>query len=220
MHSRSMLNINWNEVDTYSDEKISYYLYVEGKNINAISKIRNLSREVVENQIIAGKIKYGILAKSKNAGELFKHISMSGKFDKIDVVENLDEDNKHNLIEFIRSNYADMKTKDKENALWILGEIKDKSVCDILVRGIVHKHVNVRRMAVSALGKIGDKSGENALIKALDDDNPQVVMYAIKALTKIKSNKAISKIEDIKNSNCKEYIKKSAEQYLIDVKSF
>ncbi|MBP2032486.1 HEAT repeat protein [Clostridium algifaecis] len=209
-----MLNIDWNNIDIYTDEEITYFLYLEGKNIDAICKIRNLSRDIVENGIINGKIKYGILVKSNNERELFNSISSSGKFDKIDILKNLDNINKHRLVEFINRNYSDMKTKDKENAIWILGELKSKLGFNILIKGTVHNHVNVRRMAVSALGKLGDKSGEVALIRALDDINPQVVMYAIKALAKIKSHRALKKIEYIKDLKCKEYVRKSAEEYI------
>lgn len=216
----SMVDIDWNKIDGYSDEQITYFLYLEGKNINSICKIRKLTREVVENQIIGGKIKYGILAKSKNIKEFFKLVSASGKFDKIDAIKNLKSENRRDLVEFIRSSYGDMKTKEKENALWILGELGTTDTFDILIKGIVHKHVNVRRMAVSALGKIGNISGEDALVKALDDDNPQVVMYAIKALFKIKSTKAVYKIEKLKNNSCKEYVRKTACEYLENINSF
>lgn len=212
-----MLDIDWGKIDTYTEEEISYFLYLEGKNIDAICKIRNLAREIVESSIINGKIKYSILVKSENQKELFNSISSSGKFDKIDVLKNLDDINKNKLVEFIKHNYGDMRTKDKENAIWILGELKSVSGFNILIKGIVHKHVNVRRMAVSALGKLGDKSGEVALIRALDDINPQVVMYAIKALTKIKSYKAFEKVKLIKDLNCKEYVKKSAEEYINNI---
>lgn len=220
MSLSGLINVDWNRIDNYTQDEITYFLYLEGKNIRTICKIRNLKRDIVEGQIINGKIKYGILAKSKDERELFDSISISEKRDKIDLLNNLDKLNKDKLVEFIKSNYTNMRTKDKENAIWILGELKSKNARDILAKGIVYKHVNVRRMAASAFGKLGDKSGENALIRALDDENPQVVMYAIKALIKIKSVVAVKKIICIKDSNCKKYVKKSAEEYLNKVKSF
>jgi HEAT repeat protein len=218
MPLNGMLEVDWNKIDIYTTEEISYFLCLEGKSIDAISKIRNLNRETIENHIISGKIKYGILVKSESEKQLFYKISTSGKFDKIDVIKNLDKYNKKKLIKFIKLNYADMRTKDKENALWMLGEIGDKEAFGVLVKGVVHKHVNVRRMAVSAIGKLGDKCGENALIRALDDNNTQVVTYAIKALAKIKSSKAIKRIEYIKKTTDKEYIKKCSEEYLNIIK--
>ncbi len=87
--------------------------------------------------------------------------------------------------------------KDKEAAVWIIGELKEVSCLDILIKASVNKYINVRRMAVSAMGKMGDIRAEGALLRALGDENPQVISYAIKSLGKIKSEKAITKIKYI-----------------------
>lgn len=212
-----MININWSDILKYSDEDITYFLFLEGKPIESLCKIRNLNKETIQKHILDGKIKYGILAKSNDEEELFSVISKSGKQDKIEALKYLNNLNKNRLIQFIRDNYADMKTKDKENAVWILGEIGDKSVLDILIKASVHNHVNVRRMAVSAVGKIGDKNMEIVAIRALEDQNPQVVMYAIKALIKIKSENATGKIKEVYKKTEKDYIKRTAEEYFEEV---
>lgn len=212
-----MINVKWNEIHNYTDEDITYFLFLEGKPIESLCKIRNLNKETIQKHILDGKIKYGILAKSKDEEELFEVISKSGKQDKIEALKYLSNLNKNRLIQFIRDNYADMKTKDKENAVWILGEIGDKGVLDILMKASVHNHVNVRRMAVSAVGKIGDQSMEIVAIRALDDQNPQVSMYAIKALTKIKSQNAINKVKEVYKKTEKDYIKRTAEEYFEEV---
>lgn len=211
---KGMINIEWSKINSYTEEDITYFLFLEGKSIECLCKIRSLSKETVQKHILDGKIKYGILAKSDNEKELFKTISSSGKLDKIEVLKGLSEENKSKIIDYIRCDYADMKTKDKENAVWILGEIGDNKVLDILIKASVHNHVNVRRMAVSAVGKIGDKAGENILIRKLEDENPQVVMYAIKSLIKIKSEKALGKIKEIYKSAEKDYVKRVSEEYL------
>lgn len=212
-----MINVKWNEIHDYTDEDITYFLFLEGKSIEALCKIRNVSKETIQKHILDGKIKYGILAKSNDEEELFEVISMSGKQDKIEALKYLDDLNKNRLIQFIRDNYSDMKTKDKENAVWILGEIGNKGVLDILIKASVHNHVNVRRMAVSAVGKIGDKNMEIVATRALEDQNPQVVMYAIKALIKIKSENAMSKIKEVYKNTEKDYIKRTAEEYFEEV---
>jgi HEAT repeat protein len=214
-----MLNISWSEINSYTDEDITYFLFLEGKSIDSLCKIRNLNREIVQKHILDGKIKYGILAKSSNEKELFETISKAGKLDKIEALKCLDENSKSKLIQFIRANYADMKTKEKENAVWILGEIGDKDISNVLMKACVHNHVNVRRMAVSAVGKIGDKSMEIVAIKALEDDNPQVVMYAIKALIKVKSENAINKVKEIYSKTDKDYIKRTAEEYFSTIEN-
>lgn len=213
LNTGGMLNIQWSEIDNYTEEDITYFLFLEGKSIDSLCKIRNLNREIIQKHILDGKIKYGILAKSSNEKELFETISKAGKLDKVETLKFLDEVSRKKLINFIRDNYGDMKTKEKENAVWILGEIGDRQVMNILIKACVHNHVNVRRMAVSAAGKIGDIAMEPIAIKALEDDNPQVVMYAIKALIKLKSRKAEDRIKGLCNKTDKEYIKKAAEEY-------
>jgi HEAT repeat protein len=209
-----MLIVNWNGISNYSEEDITYFLFLEGKPVESLCKIRGLDKSIIQEHILAGKIKYGILAKSNNIKELFELISRSGKQDKIETLKRLEGSNKSNLIQYIRENYGDMKTKDKENAIWILGEVGDKGVADILIKASVHNHVNVRRMAVSAAGKIGDEAMEVILIRALEDENPQVIMYAIKALTKMKSQKAKEKIKNISDKIEKDYIKRVVDEYL------
>jgi FOG: HEAT repeat len=212
-----MININWSDIAHYSDEDITYFLFLEGKSIESLSKIRNLNKETIQKHVLDGKIKYGILAKSNDEEELFQVISKSGKQDKIEALKYLNDLNKNKLVQFIRDNYADMKTKDKENAVWILGEIGDKRVLDLLIKASVHNHVNVRRMAVSAVGKIGDKDMERIAIRALEDQNPQVVMYAIKALIKIKSENAVEKIKEVYEKTEKDYVKRTAEEYFSEI---
>ncbi|NMM61151.1 HEAT repeat domain-containing protein [Clostridium sp. P21] len=211
---KGMIDIEWSKIDSYTEEDITYFLFLEGKSVGCLCKIRNLSKEIVQKHILDGKIKYGILAKSGNEKELFQTISLSGKLDKIEVLKGLDEDNKSKLMNYIRCNYGNMKNKDKESAVWILGEIGDSKVLDILMKASVHNHVTVRRMAVSAIGKIGDKSAENILIRKLDDENPQVVMYAIKSLIKVKSKKAGDKVRKIYENTEKDYIRRVSEEYL------
>lgn len=216
---KGLVELDWKQIDKYNDEDITYFLFAEGKSIDAICKIRNLDRTTVQNHVIEGKIKYRFLAKSKNSKEFFKTISKAGKGDKIEVLKSLNNDNKAKLIEFIRRNYKDMYSKDKESAIWILGEIGDINGLDILMKASVHKFVNVRRMAVSAMGKLQNPKCEIALIRALEDENAQVVMYAIKALQKINSIKAKEKILNIKDTTSKEYLKKAALSYIETIES-
>ncbi|KYH30123.1 HEAT repeat domain-containing protein [Clostridium colicanis] len=210
---KGLMRFDWNAIEDYSDEDITYFLFSEGKSIDAICRIRNMDRTTVQNHIIEGKIKYRFLAKSNNTKEFFDAIKLARKRDKLEVLNSIDEGNKKRLIQFIRNNYADMYPKDKEAAVWILGELKDIESIDIILKASVNKFVNIRRMAVSAMGKIGSNKCEIALIRALDDENSQVVMYAIKALEKIKSIKAKSKIEHIKNTTEKSYLKRASEKY-------
>ncbi|MBK5242718.1 HEAT repeat domain-containing protein [Clostridium sp.] len=212
---KGLINIDWQCISNYSEEEISYYLFLEGKSMESICKIRNLDNSIVQKHIIEGKIKYRFLAKSNDPSELFMSIAKAGKEDKIYFLNSLLDDNKNKLVGLIKTSYTDMMPKDKEAAVWILGELKEISCLDILIKASVYKFINVRRMAVSAMGKVGDIRAEGALLRALLDDNPQVISYAIKSLGKIKSEKAIIKIKYIHDNTDKKYIIDAAEKFLL-----
>lgn len=214
---KGLLKVQWDDIDKYSQEEITYFLFLEGKSLEAICKIRNINREVAQKHIIDGKIKYGFLAKSKDEGELLKNISRAGKLDKLVIINSLEEAMKIKLIEYIRKNYVEMYPKEKETAIWIIGELKEKSCEDIIIKASVHKFVNVRRMAISAMGKLEDISLEIPLMRALEDDNSQVILYAIKALTKVNSLRAKEKINYILNNSNKDYLKRAAEIYMEEI---
>lgn len=211
---KGLIKISWDNIDEFSDSEITYFLSLEGKSIGAICKIRGITREEVQKQLIEGKIKYRFLAKSKDEKALFEGLCNAGKDDKLTVLNSLSKENKQKLILYIKNHFAEMTSKHKEYAVWIIGELKVKEAMDILIKSIVHKHVNIRRMAVSALGKLGDKASEIALIRALEDENPQVVLYAIKALKKLNSSSAAGKIKQISNSGSKDYLVRAAKEFL------
>ena len=166
--------------------------------------IRRLPKEEIQSHIIEGKMKYKVIEKASNPKELLDKLCKTPKNDKIYALNMLDEDIKNKLIEFVRKNYVNLYSKEKETALWIIGELKAEEAMDVLIKGAVHKFVNVKRMALSAMSKIGSKKGEAAVLRALSDENPQVVAYAIKALTSISPDEHSDKIEDIRmNSNNK-----------------
>lgn len=210
MH-KNLINIDWNKIEEYNESEISYFLFLEGKSIDAICKIRKLDKSTVQKHIIDGKIKYRFLVKNSNIKELFYSIINTEKDERILFIENLTSQNKEKLVDFIRKNYADMHPKIKEKAVWMLGEMKGG--IDILKKASVHKFSNIRRLAISAMNKIEDKECEIALIRALEDTNSQVVLYALKALIKLKSEKAYNKILKLNSSEQKLYIKNAIEEY-------
>jgi HEAT repeats len=212
---KGLVDVDWLCISKYSHEEISYFLFLEGKTMEAICKIRNLDNAIIQKHIIDGKIKYRFLVHSNDTDELFKSIAKAGKEDKIVFLNSMSEDNKNKLTSLIKTSYVEMHPKDKEVAVWIIGELKEKSCLNILVKASVHKYINVRRMAVSAMGKMGDTRAEGALLRALVDENPQVVSYAIKSLGKIKSEKAIIQIKYIYENTDKKYIIDSAQNFLL-----
>jgi len=212
--STGLVKYDWNFIENYSNEEISYFLSLEGKSIEAICKIRNLDRATVQKHLINCKIKYRFLVKSESSSDLFKSLILAAKEERILVLNSLDRVNKEKLIHFLVKNYMELGLKDKEAAIWIMGELRSNVTVDILIKATVNNHVNIRRMAISALGKIGDSRAERALIRALEDKNPQVISYAVKSLQKISSGEANDKIRDLFNSTDKEYIKKACESYI------
>jgi HEAT repeat protein len=211
---KGLIDIDWQCIGKYSQEEISYFLFLEGKTMEAICKIRNLDNAIVQKHIIDGKIKYRFLVKSNDTNELFKSIAVAGKEDKIQFLNSMDQDNKNKLTTLIKTRYGEMYPKDKEAAVWILGELKEVSCLDILIKASVNKSVNIRRMAISAMGKLGDVRAEEALLRSLSDENPQVISYAIKSLGKIKSEKAIVKIKYLYENIDKRYIIDAAQNFL------
>ena len=212
--NRGLVKINWDLINEYNDDQITYYLYLEGKSFEAISKIRNIDKYTIQNHLIQGKIKYRFLVKSNNTKELFQKLLTLNKREKSILLNSIDNINRAELVSYIKENYVEMFPKEKESAVWIIGELKEESAKDVLIKASVNKLINVRRMAVSAMGKLESKAFEKALLRALEDGNPQVVQYAIKALIKIDSDNGKRRIKDIYENTKKEYLKETAKEYL------
>lgn len=212
--SSGLVKYNWDFIENYSEEEISYFLSLEGKSIEVISKIRNIDKVTVQKHLINCKIKYRFLVKSSNIEELFKTLVKAGKSERVYVMNSLDKVNRAKLIDFIKRNHIDLPLKDKESAIWIIGELRAEEGLDLLIKATVNNHVNIRRLSVSALGKIANEKGEMALVRALNDSNSQVVSYAIKSLQKLNSKKATEKIKEILNTSDKPYVQKACEEYL------
>lgn len=210
-----LVKYDWNHIENYTEEEISYFLSLEGKSIEAISRIRNIDRSTVQKHIINAKIKYRYLVKSESMSELFKSLTAAVKDERIMVLNSLDRVNKAKLIHYLNQSYfMELSIKEKEAAIWTMGELKSRESVDLLIKATVNNHVNIRRMAISALGKIGERKAGRALVRALDDDNAQVVSYAVKALQKMPFSEADDKIKALMQKTDKEYIKLACETYL------
>lgn len=212
--NNGLVKFDWNFIENYSEEEISYFLHLEGKSLDAISKIRNIERSVIQRHLISAKMKYRYLNKSENIEELFKNLTTVAKNERVYILNSLDIVNKTKLIDYILNNHLNISLKEKEVGVWMLGELRDNKAVDFLIRCTVHKFVNIRRLSVSALGKIGNEKSEGALLRALQDDNGQVVSYAIKSLKKVNEVDYKDKIEHIYKHTDKAYIKKACEEYL------
>lgn len=208
-----LIKYDWNFIENYTNEEISYFLTLEGKSVDAVAKIRNLDRGTVQKHIINCKIKYRYLVKSNSPMELFMSLKDVPKAERLLVLNGLDTVNRERLIHYICTSYMDMELKDKEAAIWVMGEMRSSNFLDLLIKATVNNHVSIRRMAVSALGKLGDIKALRALMRALDDKNPQVVSYAVKSLQKLNCREADEKVKLLYIRTDKAYIKKACEDY-------
>ncbi|MEG2936566.1 MAG: HEAT repeat domain-containing protein [Clostridium sp.] len=212
-----LIKYDWNFIENYTNEEISYFLNLEGKSVDAVAKIRNLDRATVQKHIINCKIKYRYLVKSKSTMELFMSLKDVPKAERLLILNGLDTVNRERLIHYICTSYMDMELKDKEAALWVMGEMRSSNFLDLLIKATVNNHVSIRRMAVSALGKLGDVKALRALMRALDDKNPQVISYSVKSLQKLNCREADEKIKLLYSRTDKAYIKKACEDYFNNI---
>lgn len=217
---KGLIEFKWEYIDEYSDEDITYFLFLEGKSIEAISKIRNSDKSRIQKQIINGKIKYRYFIKNNSIDEFFHALTTADKFDRDLIIQNLNVVNKKKLIQYINDRYADFSPKEKQKAVWIVGELKEITALKVLVKASVNKMVNIRRMAISAMNKLNNTQCEDYLIRALYDENPQVALYALKGLQKLESKKALTHIRKLENQWQKDYLIREKENFLkiIDVK--
>lgn len=202
-------DLNWNNLHNLDDNQITYLLYLEGKSIDIIAKIRNLSKIEVEKQIIKGKITIDKTTVYEDL--LVKVISMS-KDERINYLMKIEGSSREILINDILKRYIKFKNhEDKMIIIWVIGELKDKRLLPILRMELKSKSANVRRLSCSALGKIKDENSRFWLEPMLKDTSPQVRQYAIKALSYIGDNNTLKVIENIfNNKNEKEYVKRAA----------
>ncbi|SHH39076.1 HEAT repeat domain-containing protein [Clostridium grantii] len=214
---KGLLDFNWDYIQGYSEEDITYFLFLEGKTMEAISRIRNIDKALVQKHIINGKINYRYFIKNESIGEFLQALSLTDKHDRNSIIHNLNIVIEKKLLKYINDNYASLSPLEKERAVWIIGELKDIDSLNVLVKASVHKSTNIRRMAISAMNKISDMKCEDHLIRTLYDDNPQVVLYALKALENLKSKKAFSHIEKLEKQWKKEYLIKEKEIYISKV---
>lgn len=202
--------LSWDTVEEKEDAFISFLLYKEGKSIELISKIRNLTKETIENHIIHCKSILNSI-KIKIDYDFFINLLASTKEERGKILGLLSKDEKSELVTYLIKEIPLIENaEDKMIALWIAGELKDNRLLPVIHKEINHKHGNVRRMVCSALGKINSTDSVDILHRALQDAKPQVRQYASKALKTIGNKKTIGRLKALLN-NPKEltYVRRS-----------
>lgn len=212
--------ISWENVKEIDDCIITYLLYREGKGIEVISRIRNISIEKVEKDIIDAKIKVRTLSLKRNKKSLLDRMLEYSKNERLEFIKKQPPEDVEELVLEIKGKYRDIKNpEDKASLIWLIGELKDERLLSLLTRDILHHNGNVRRMICSALGKIGKESAVPILHKALYDNKPQVRQYAAKALKTIGNDSSLELLNQLlKNGNEKDYVKRAFKEAVESIK--
>lgn len=201
--------LSWENIDRLEDFKITYLLYQEGKNINQISKIRNMKIEDVNRDIIKYKQYFNQI--KHNNKTVIDILLEEDKNSRIDIINSLSENELNNVKKLLYKRILiEKNVEDFMILLWICGELKDCRLLDIVHTCSKHPHGGVRRMAYSAMGKLGSDKSIDYLHKGLIDAKPQVRQYAAKSLCKIGNEITLKKLRNlINNPNEKEYVKRA-----------
>ncbi|SKA96393.1 Helix-turn-helix domain-containing protein [Caloramator quimbayensis] len=206
-----MNNLSWNNIKNLNEEEITYMLYLEGKSIDIISRIRNMEKNTIEKQIIECKIKYRVFENSNSEKDIINKLKRCHKNERQSIINLLSNKDKENLENYLLDNLFNAAKEDCGFYIWLLGELKSKRALQPIYAFLKCNDGNIKRICCSAIGKIGDISSENLLISCLSDSRPQVVQYAIKALSKIKSQKSVFYLNKIaEDENQREYVKNAA----------
>ncbi|KMT21251.1 HEAT repeat domain-containing protein [Clostridium cylindrosporum] len=205
-----MKKLCWENINDLSSEDVSYLLYKEGKDIKAISIIRNLSKIEVEKHIIHSKIKYKIYKNGTDEKSILNSLMNCPKDERLSIISKMEKTEIMNIESYVINNIFNASQKECAFYIWFLGEIKSQRGIDRIITFLRCNDGTIKRMCCSAIGKIGSIKGEDALILALKENRSQVKEYAIKALGNIKSEKSLPYLEKISNSSDKEYVKLSA----------
>jgi HEAT repeat protein len=201
--------LSWENIDSLEDFKITYLLYKEGKNINQISKIRNMKIDDVNRDIIKYK---QLLNQNKHKNKTIIDILLEeDKDSRTSIINSLNENELNNVKKLIYKRVLiEKNVDDLMILLWICGELKDSRLLDIVHKYSKHPHGGVRRMSYSAMGKIGSDKSIDYLHKGIIDAKPQVRQYAAKSLCKIGNKTTLKKLKNlINNPNEKEYVKRA-----------
>lgn len=199
----------WDDILSLEDYIITYMLYKEGKTVEAISKIRRMSKNDVEKDII--KSKRELLINSNQKEDLLLKVISMPKKERIQYISDMNIEMRAQLSEDIYKRYIKFKNpEDRMILIWLIGELKDEKLIPILKMELSSKITNYRRLSCSALGKISRKETKDWVEEMLEDPNSQVRQYAAKALAYIGDEKTVGKLEQLYKFDEKEYVKRAA----------
>lgn len=205
-----MKMFTWEDIDSLMDSEITYLLYLEGKDIKTICKIRNMKSSDVERHIIESKIKYRFLEGGDDVVSIIGKLMRYRREERANILSSLDGKKVKEIEKYAIERLFNSNREECAFYIWLLGEIRSNDAVPSIITFLRCKDGNIKRICCSALGKIGDVRAEDALIKCLNDEKPQVREYAIKALEKIKCKGSVGVLKRVVESENKEYVKRAA----------
>ena len=205
--------IGWDNVDDLEDYFITYLLYRDSLTVPQIARIRNLSQDEVNLQLITAKTE---IRKSKQESKkdaecdiIVDYLTLT-KEERLEFLDNLSDKDKNAFKRQVYKGILKLNNVDDLMVLvWTVGEFRDDRFLNILYRLTQKGHSNLRRIAYSAIGKIGSTSSVSVVEMGLMDDNPQIRQYCAKFLGDIGNRDSIKVLENvIKNKTDfeKEYV--------------
>lgn len=205
------MDISLENIDNIDDFFITYILYKEGKTINQISKIRNLTHYQVNEHLIEAKLKlkHSSNLNEKNDTDIIDKILILDKSKRLELILGLNESK---LLDFKRKIYKRIKieknAEDTIKLIWCIGELKDERFLDLLHSLTLKRHSDIRRITYSAIKKISSPKSKEVLENGLYDTNPQTKMYCAKALSKLGDENTLKILKFIlrKNNDEKDYV--------------
>lgn len=205
--------IGWDNVDNLEDYFITYLLYRDSLTVPQIARVRNMSQDEVNLQLIAAKTE---IRKSKQESKkgsdcdvIMDYLTLT-KEERLEFLENLSDKDKNAFKRQVYKGILKLNNVDDLMVLvWTVGEFRDDRFLNILYPLTQKGHSNLRRIAYSAIGKIGSSTSASVIEMGLMDDNPQIRQYCAKFLGDIGNRNSIKVLENvIKNKTDfeKEYV--------------
>ena len=193
--------IGWDNVDNLEDYFITYLLYRDSLTVPQIARVRNMSQDEVNLQLIAAKTE---IRKSKQESKkgsdcdvIMDYLTLT-KEERLEFLENLSDKDKNAFKRQVYKGILKLNNVDDLMVLvWTVGEFRDDRFLNILYPLTQKGHSNLRRIAYSAIGKIGSSTSASVIEMGLMDDNPQIRQYCAKFLGDIGNRNSIKVLENV-----------------------
>ena len=193
--------IGWDNVDNLEDYFITYLLYRDSLTVPQIARVRKMSQDEVNLQLIAAKTE---IRKSKQESKkgsdcdvIMDYLTLT-KEERLEFLENLSDNDKNTFKRQVYKGILKLNNVDDLMVLvWTVGEFRDDRFLNILYPLTQKGHSNLRRIAYSAIGKIGSSTSASVIEMGLMDDNPQIRQYCAKFLGDIGNRNSIKVLENV-----------------------